>query len=138
MRGQIEATKTWPADVAWLAVTEVAAAAYGVEPELLRAPSRGRGPRPPERAREPKKVAIYLTLMLSGSDCAALARHLGMHRDTVWSHCAEVRLWADDDVIEQNLQVLAAAASVKLGLQPSRRADRRPNSRSCDLGKAAA
>jgi hypothetical protein len=138
MRGAIEATRTWPAEQAWLAVTEVTASAYGVELELLRAPSRGRGPRPPERAREPKKVAVYLTVLLSGADCAAVARQLHLHRDTVWKHCEEVRLWADEDVVEQNLQVLAAAASVKLGLQPARSSDRRPNSRSCDLGKAAA
>jgi hypothetical protein len=138
MRVVLEPTRQWPAAAVWIAATDVVASAYGVDVEQLRAPSRGRGPRPPERVREPKKVAIYLTAVLSGWGCRRLARHLGMDRATVAIHCAEVRGWSDDDQVELNVQLLAAAVSVKLGLSDARSSDRTRRTRSCDLGKAAA
>lgn len=108
--------QSWPLPAAWDAAVEVTAAVYGVAPGPLRAPSRGRGPRPPERAREPKKVAVWLAVLLSGRDYKAVARFLGLHKDTVSSHCADIREEAIDDARERQLDALAAAATVRLEL----------------------
>jgi hypothetical protein len=83
--------RLWEIEHAWSTASAIAAAAWKIDPGLIRAPSRGRGPRPPEEAREPKKVAISLAVTLAGCDYAELAKHLALHKDTVTSHCASVR-----------------------------------------------
>lgn len=85
------AVQKWEIGQAWDMAVTVTAAAYGIAPEILRAESRGRGPRPPKDAWLPKKMAVHLTVVLSGSDYAELARLTGLHRDTVASHCASIR-----------------------------------------------
>lgn len=92
---------------AWAAATAAVASAYGVEAELLRAESRGRGPRPPARVREPKKLAMHLTVVLSGCSYAELGQATGHHKDTVASHCEDVRgaILADDAVEAAAAQV---------------------------------
>ncbi len=101
---------------AWEAAVEVTAAAYRVDPAILKAASRGRGPKPPGHAIEAKKVAVYLAVVLAGCGYADLARHIGYHRDTVCSHCAEMRAAANDDEIEQRFEELRGAALVRLSV----------------------
>jgi hypothetical protein len=97
----------WSAIQGWEAAVTVTAAAYAIEPALLKAPSRGRGPRPPACVWEAKKMAVHLAVLVSGCDYAALGRELGLHRDTVASHCAEMRQRAaEDEYIETASQTL--------------------------------
>lgn len=97
----------------------VTAATYGVGPELLLAESRGRGPRPPEQAREPKKIAVFIAVVLADCEYIQLARHVGLHKDTIASHCAEIRALSEDDRRERHIEVLIAAAAVRLQLAPA-------------------
>jgi hypothetical protein len=92
------------------AAVEVSAAAFRVDPSLISAESRGRGPKPPKHVSEAKKVAVYITVALSGCPYAEVARFIGYHRDTVCSHCADVRLATDDVEFEQRLQELIGLA----------------------------
>lgn len=89
---------------AWRVAVEVAAQAYYVPPQAIRAPSRGRGPKPPAPVCEAKKVAIYLTVILvDGLQYAELAALIGLHKDTVSSHCA----WAREaDHLEEKIAAL--------------------------------
>jgi hypothetical protein len=65
--------------------------------------------------REPKKLALYVAVTLAGCDYASLSRHVGLHRDTVTSHCAEVReLCAADERIERLVEALGSTALVWL------------------------
>lgn len=113
------AVRKWDIGEAWDVAVTVTAAAYGIAPEMLRAESRGRGPRPPKEAWLPKKMAVHLTVVLSGSDYAELARLTGLHRDTVASHCASVReLCASDLDADVQAEGLLAFA-VKRLLNPA-------------------
>lgn len=113
----------WPLAVAWDAAVQASAAAYQVPPEAVSAESRGRGPRPPEAVREPRKLAVYIAVSLSGCDYAVLGRHVGLHKDTVASHCAWAReACALDDDFERRVEVLTAAAALSMqvaGVHPS-------------------
>ncbi|HUO21693.1 MAG TPA: hypothetical protein VMU59_04190 [Caulobacteraceae bacterium] len=105
----------WALAQAWPAAARVTAAAYAVDAAAIMAPSRGRGPRPAPEAWDAKKVAIYLAVCLSGCDYAALGRHVGLHKDTVSSHCADVRArLADADRDEISLEALEAIARGQL------------------------
>lgn len=96
---------------AWQAAVAVTATAYGVDPALVSAPSRGRGPKPPPEIVEPKKVALYLTSMMTGCLYAELGRQVGLHKDTIASHCAELReRCAVDGEIEERVNALALLA----------------------------
>lgn len=102
---------------AWDAAAEIVAAFYGVPATLLKASSRGRGPRPPEAAWMPKKVAVALAVILSDCRYADLAREIGLNKDTVASHCAAVRKAAfDDHALERQMDTMHAAAAVRLEL----------------------
>ena len=81
----------WTVPEAWTVAVIVTADAYGVDREALGAASRGRGPRPPADLWEARKIAVYLATCLSDCSYAELGRHAGLHRDTVASHCADVR-----------------------------------------------
>lgn len=108
--------KVWPVADAWKAAVEVTASSYGVDAELLRAESRGRGPKPPEKARWPKKLAVYLTVALSGCQYVALAQHLALHKDTIASHCDSVREACAVDVeLEERVDALMLLAATRLG-----------------------
>lgn len=100
---------------AWDASVEVTAAAFAVDPELLRAESRGRGPRPPRAAWMAKKMAVHLAIVLAGCDYIALARLLRLHKDTVSSHCAAIRdACAGDDDFEQLSLSLEVCARLRI------------------------
>lgn len=105
----------WPLDAAWRAAVQVTEGTFGLTPGAITAPSRGRGPRPPAEVREPKKLAIYLANSLADCDYAALARHVGLHKDTVHSHCAAVReaLIGDED-LAQLVDTLGSVAIVNM------------------------
>lgn len=89
--------------------------AYGVDAASLDLDSRGRGSRPPEDARAPRKMALHLAVLASGCSYAALAAHIGYHRDTVTSACIDVRdaISADDDA-ELNSRRLEALVRANL------------------------
>lgn len=90
----------WGIEEAWPAAVVVAAAAHGVSEDALRAPSRGRGYKPPPRVATARKSALYLTVLVTGCGYAELAAHLGFHKDTVHSHCKEMERQADVDRVE--------------------------------------
>lgn len=120
----------WPMAAAWSAAVEVTAVAYGVPPEVIAAESRGRGPRPPREVWQAKKMAVHLAIVLGQCDYAALGRQIGLHRDTVASHCAWVRDSEDEGVgaLATSLQCLAAnrlALSGTAGREPSVVVDQR-------------
>lgn len=101
----------WPIGPAWSAAAQVSANAYGVQAPEITAPSRGRGPRPPQSVWAAKKMAVHLTVILTGADYACVGRHIGLHRDTVASHCAAMRQEASEsDVIEVSAQALEQIA----------------------------
>lgn len=110
--------RRWPLSQAWTAVLSVTATAYALDIEALGAPSRGRGPRPPKTVWEARKVAVYLVVVLSDQNHAAVARHIGFHRDTVNSHCLAMREAVLDDLdMEERvgaLRVAAAAAAAQI------------------------
>jgi hypothetical protein len=109
------AARTWPVAKAWAVAVEVVATSYGLDPEVLRAESRGRGPRPPEDAREPKKIAVFLAVALSNCAYAALARHISLHKDTIASHCDDVRdACAKDYTREQLVDALMILGAGRL------------------------
>jgi hypothetical protein len=116
--------KRWPVLVAWEEAVRTTAAAYGIEPELLRAESRGRGPKPPERAREPKKMAVHLAVVLADCSYAELGRAIGYHKDTIAGHCAEVReAVLHDDGAETAAAALERLARGRLELASLQRID---------------
>ena len=88
----------WTITEAWEAATDVAALVYGVTVDGVRAPSRGRGPKPPLALRAPRKVAIWIAVQVADCDYAALGRTIGLHKDTISSHVTEVGLM---DVVEE-------------------------------------
>ena len=69
----------------------IAARLHGVPATAITAPTRGRGWRPNVEAWEAKKHAIHACVVVSGCTYAQMGRLIGMHRDTVASHCADVR-----------------------------------------------
>lgn len=83
--------RKWDIQAAWDAATAVTAMAFDVPAEIIAAPSRGRGPRPPRNVWTAKKMAVHLAVIIADCDYASLGRHLGLHRDTVASHCADMR-----------------------------------------------
>lgn len=89
--------RRWGVAETWTAAVEVTAAIYGVDEAVLRAESRGRGPRPPRSVWEAKKMAVYLAVLVSGCDRAELGRLIGFHRDTIASQCAEMQGATDAD-----------------------------------------
>jgi hypothetical protein len=105
----------WGVSEAWEAAALATATVYCVEPALIRAESRGRGPRPPQSIWEAKKMAVHIAVTVSGCDYAALGRALGMHRDTIASHCAEMRQRAaEDEFLETTSQLLEQATRAQL------------------------
>lgn len=104
---------------AWEAAVEVVASTYAISPAVLRAASRGRGPRPPRAAWAAKKMAVSLAVVLCGCDYIELARLLGLHKDTVSSHCAAIReACATDDDFEQLSLSLEVCARLRLAIDP--------------------
>ena len=83
--------RLWAVAPAWRVACETTALTYGVQVGLLTAPSRGRGPRPPAAVWEAKKIAVHVTVTLAGCSYWDLGRVIGLCRDTVSSHCADVR-----------------------------------------------
>lgn len=97
----------WGIEQTWEAVAIVTASVYGVDAALVRAESRGRGPRPPAGAREPRKVAMFVAVSVAGCDYIDLARHLRLHKDTVCAHCAELRdSLAQDPALEARVDAI--------------------------------
>jgi hypothetical protein len=83
--------RKWDIAAAWDAAVATSASAFDVPAALIAAPSRGRGPRPPQSIWTAKKMAVHLTVIIADCDYASLGRFLGLHRDTVASHCADMR-----------------------------------------------
>ncbi len=105
-------------DIAWDAAVAVTSAAYGVGPDEIDTPTRGRGPRPPQRIWEAKKMAVHLAVLVSGCAYTDLARRLGYHRDTVTSHCASMReAMASDADLEELSNGLERAARLRAASQ---------------------
>lgn len=108
-------THRWPIGDAWEAACEVTALTMGVDVDALRAPSRGRGPRPPKAAWMAKKMAVHVAVVLAECDYAVLGRLIGLHRDTIASHCAAIReACAGDDREDLRSEMLVGAASFRL------------------------
>ena len=84
-------TQRWDIGAAWEASAAICAATFNVPAVLITAPSRGRGPRPPANIWLAKKMAIHLAVVIADCGYAALGEKIGLHRDTVASHCAEIR-----------------------------------------------
>lgn len=116
-------TKKWSMAQAWAASVEVTAAAYDADPRDVAVQSRGRGPRPFKKVWEARKIAVYLAVVLSDCGYAELGRLIGLHRDTVASHCADVREAADVDRDEVSLVALEAMARGRLGQFDRQRID---------------
>lgn len=101
-------------NLAWEAAVHVTAGAYRVDVGVLGAPGRGRGPRPPRDLWLPRKIAVYVAVLVADRDYAELGRHIGLSRDTVSSHCAEMRRACDDDPdLEQLVNGLEASAALR-------------------------
>jgi hypothetical protein len=83
-----------------------AASAYDVNPAAITAPSRGRGYKPPAEVAAAKKLALWLTVASTSCGYAELGRAIGLHRDTVCSHCADVRAETLDDDVEDLAEAL--------------------------------
>ncbi len=112
---QLAAGERWAMDTCWRAAVAVTGAVYDVPGDLILADSRGRGPRPPQRVWEAKKMAVHLAVILSGCRYAQLARTIGYHRDTVTSHCEDMRgAVMADPVVERLAEALEAAARFRL------------------------
>lgn len=101
---------------AWEAASEATAVAYRVPVAVLRAESRGRGPKPPKWAIEAKQVAIWLTVALADRPYAVIGRALGYHKDTISSHCETVRQLADADELEADIEAIMRAAGKRLAM----------------------
>jgi hypothetical protein len=79
-------------ETAWWAAVLVTARAYAVNRRVLGATGGGgRGPITPPDYWRARKVAIYLAVLICDCSFAALARAIGMHRDTVTTQCDEIR-----------------------------------------------
>ena len=116
--------RCWPIGEAWEAASDVAATAYRIEPELLRAASRGRGPRPPARCHEAKKMAVHLAVIVSGCSYAELARHMGFHKSTIAIHCHRMRAGVlMDDHDEISAEALETLVRARLAIAAKRRID---------------
>lgn len=59
----------------------------------------GKRQRTPKQYWDVRKVAIYVAVRIADCGCAAMAREIGMHRDTVTSQCEEVRQRAGADAM---------------------------------------
>jgi len=118
--------KTWPVEDAWHAAVAVVAATYGLETQLLTQESRGRGARPPPAAWMAKKTAVWLAIALSGCRYVDAARALRLHKDTISSHCEDVRRAASDEGFEVQLDSLHALAIARLETVPAKRAAHDP------------
>lgn len=115
----------WDMMAAWSVAADVAGAAYGVPAALITSPSRGRGPRPPRAVWAAKKMAVHLAVVLSDCDYAALGRRLGLHKDTVASHCAAIReACAACDQVEALSGALEVAAQHRLRAEQTCHAQR--------------
>lgn len=109
------ATRIWPVAEAWDAAVEVTAVVYGVSALVIRAESRGRGPRPPREVWEAKRMAVHVAVGLSNCDYAALGRHIGLHKDTISTHCAKAReACAGEEETAAIGEMLMATASTRL------------------------
>lgn len=105
---------SWAPAQAWSICVDVVADTFGVDAALLTAESRGRGPRPPRRAWDAKKMAVHLTVLVSGCDRAELGRLIGLHKDTIASHCAEMQDATDEDTGELLSEALERIVRARL------------------------
>ncbi len=112
----------WPIAAAWRAAVLATSAAYDLAPEALTAPSRG----------------------LTGARYAAIGRHVGLHKDTVQSHCTRMRAALADDVeLEERAEGLRVTVTASLAAQARRMkngasSDAEPGSRKRDRFSNAA
>jgi hypothetical protein len=103
-------------EAAWRAAVAVTARAYKLSDRVLgaAAPS-GRCKRTPPGYWLPRKVAIYVAVLICDCTYAALARAIGMHRDTVTSQMDEVRELVDADrVLARLVETLERDAGARL------------------------
>ncbi|HEY1447493.1 MAG TPA: hypothetical protein VGF33_03075 [Caulobacteraceae bacterium] len=91
---------------AFEAAADAVAGVFDLDPDDILAPSRGRGPRPPPEVWGPKKLVVYLTVASTNATYAEVARAVVLHKDTVASHCADVRRETDRDTQDALIEVL--------------------------------
>lgn len=95
-------------ELAWQAAVWLTARAYKLDAKVLGSTAAGgRGPRTPTPYWRARKVAIYVTVEIADCTYAAVARAIGMHRDTVTSQVDEVRgLIEADRLLAQLVETL--------------------------------
>ena len=103
-------------NAAWSAAVCVTARAYKLSEQVLGSTAPGgRSKRTPPAYWLPRKVAIYVAVLACDCTYAALARSIGMHRDTVTSQVDEVReLVAEDRMLRQLVDTLERNARARL------------------------
>jgi hypothetical protein len=107
-------------DAVWRTAVAEAAASYRVECAVLgqvRPAPAQRGARlvTPPLYVEPRKVAVYVAVLVADCSCVALARAIGMHRDTVHSQCRDVRQGIlDDGLFARRVAIIEQRARVRL------------------------
>ncbi|HEV2530929.1 hypothetical protein [Phenylobacterium sp.] len=102
---------------AWSIAGEITGGAYGLPADLLSSQSRGRGPRPPRAAWEARKMAVHLVILVLDCPYATLARAIGLNKDTVASHCADMReACAESDRVERLSEALETCLRTRLAL----------------------
>lgn len=103
-------------DAAWSGAVCVTARAYKLSEAVLGSTAPGgRSKRTPPAYWLPRKVAIYVAILVADCTYAALARAIGMHRDTVTSQVDEVReLVAEDRMLRQLVDTLERNARARL------------------------
>jgi len=100
---------------AWRGAVAATARAYAVNPQILGGERRRGRPITDPIYWEPRKLALYVTVLATGCTYAGLARVLGLHKDTVTSQCEEVRLWAaSSPMMERRTIVLETRARARL------------------------
>lgn len=104
-------------EAAWRAVVAETARFYRVRRTQLGAvrAAAGRNALSAPAYRDIRKVAVYVTVLTADCSYAALARVLGMHRDTITSQCEDVRaLVIDDPMLTRQTQLLEERARARL------------------------
>jgi hypothetical protein len=89
-------------------------------------------------------MALHLAVVLTGARYAAIGRHVGLHKDTVQSHCTRMRAALADDVeLEERAEGLRVTVTASLAAQARRMkigasSDAEPGSRKRDRFSNAA
>ena len=103
---------------AWEAAVVVTARLYKLKPSELGAVRAGEDPtraRTQRRCWEARKVATIIAVVVADCTYAALARAIGLHRDTVTAHCAQFHAMCEvDPLLEHRAEVLERYARAEM------------------------